>query len=558
MNSQDILILLVCSLLVLFSFKSTSGVEVTPFGSISVESGDVAVCGYDGGLLVASRDGLGWWVRDKDVWVQKKKSLRNQALSQHVKHVSVGKYNGTDVILTLSNDGTLTAYSSSLTRRWETLLGEDLPEEAFLAEYATSVWDVGVRKGDKGSVMVVARFEVPQGLQTTEVQRQARARKRSFKVKDAELIDGHHKEQSDRNKKVRKGRAYSVPVGVTGVWLVEAEVGEVRWSSHGQGQRRMVDAAEVASASGLDQETFKAHALSAMGPVKERSWLDFQWDVMEHGLPHSWHMPGDAKVSLHHFERGRMGKRKRASEAFNVAVVRHIHGIDVLHLYSGRTLCRIATEDGLYVNHNNIAHVYRVHTPLILDLENVEVRSSAAKQSGAQSHSACEMTVTSGMPPMHVLRREDLCSGKEDLKISSLPPVLPGPAVLTSDGVLHLHSKTHQTPSSWSNAPVNLPSLTAFSSGHKHYYLAVGDLYASVISQESGKVVTSFVVESGTFSVPRFELLNNDSVFVMPSQSAVYVYHFADNRPSYFLGYVLLAVIGSIAIAGWSLTAKKT
>jgi len=170
----------------------------------------------------------------------------------------------------------------------------------------------------------------------------------------------------------------------------------------------------------------------------EMDWRVFRRSILDVALPHSW-APGRSatKMTLAHVEKTRSGTQKQSVKASRTiksnffvrdtfgqrphsenehvlnpnAIVVHLReGIEILHLYSGRPLCRLTLKagevhvdmdgDGVIDHVEVVGEIHRPH----------RVHSRADEHGAGAEHSApCTAVVRSGIPPSRQLFNASIC-----------------------------------------------------------------------------------------------------------------------------------------------------
>jgi hypothetical protein len=216
--------------------------------------------------------------------------------------------------------------------------------------------------------------------------------------------------------------------------------GEVRWRHRGDSFHPEVAALHdsmVATQHGL-------HAAAQLeeGPhYGEASCRDYREAVLA-ALPHAWASPHDTQLHLAHFHRHRAHSGEQKAHLASMAANRHLNdapsgpvqasqlngqhhhkppnvvvahtkeGLEAIHLYSGRTVCRLSlTPDALHVDLNGDGvpdHVRAVGgTPYNLAEEAAE--EDADRSMRHAKINFCSALVTSGIPPRQRLFNGTIC-----------------------------------------------------------------------------------------------------------------------------------------------------
>jgi len=189
----------------------------------------------------------------------------------------------------------------------------------------------------------------------------------------------------------------------------------------------------------------------------ETGWRAFRFDILKH-MPHLWTSRQDTKFQLSHFEKRRSGDSKRKKKeiesteiiqhdspllnilpesahtsfhslfsphsedehiSFANVIVAHLRdGIEVIHLYSGRTLCRLLLEENsIHADINGdgvIDHIQAV------DGYNMAVRdtnrfyddnNTDSEKDSSSAIPMCSAIAVSGIPSNHQLYQTSICVG---------------------------------------------------------------------------------------------------------------------------------------------------
>jgi hypothetical protein len=104
----------------------------------------------------------------------------------------------------------------------------------------------------------------------------------------------------------------------------------------------------------LPEHSYKLHVLGQDRHLGEADWREFREHILGH-LPHYWSSSRDTFFSLSRFARQHTSARASSPDGQdrnavpNVVISHTESGLEVIHLYTGRTLCRLALlPDSLY------------------------------------------------------------------------------------------------------------------------------------------------------------------------------------------------------------------
>lgn len=209
--------------------------------------------------------------------------------------------------------------------------------------------------------------------------------------------------------------------------------GEMRWR-HAEGDFQ-VDGNELHDTTVSSQYGLRGVVQLKEGPhYGELSCRDYRECALRDAFPHYWGQDSDSYLSLGYFHKhrayGGAQKAELASLASSAvhshgsevrlnagpsnlklksnAIVSHTHeGIEVIHLYSGRTLCRMRlSPDALHADLNGDGvpdHIQTVKGDVSNDVVTVE------DNFGHTNHRYCFFSVLTGIPPTHRLFNGSVC-----------------------------------------------------------------------------------------------------------------------------------------------------
>eukprot|EP01119_Soliformovum_irregulare_P023500 TRINITY_DN8206_c0_g1_i2.p1 TRINITY_DN8206_c0_g1~~TRINITY_DN8206_c0_g1_i2.p1 ORF type:complete len:551 (-),score=48.45 TRINITY_DN8206_c0_g1_i2:314-1966(-) len=290
------------------------------------------------------------------------------------------------IIVVLVDGGILMAFSSTLKLLWETSLLDSIPKDHAYREAAITILTTSLIKGDRGAVVVAFR-----------------------------LVEHHtmnHRHDVDAPDNVAK----ETEIDHVRYFGLDGRTGAIRWRHSGDAEFGLMDN-DAESDSG--KHSYQLHLLKHLH-LGELDWHTFRDDILHH-LPHRWHTRSDSKLIVDHFERNKkLGGVSQSrwtledvgipvrhvglsdweegghSEAEHVdkpnVLVSHLkEGIEVIHLYTGRTLASLSLT-------GDLSH---------------DINGDGAVDHLVLQHSSergwCEAMATSGIPPIEMLYNVSLC-----------------------------------------------------------------------------------------------------------------------------------------------------
>lgn len=320
-----------------------------------------------------------------------------------------------------------------------------------IRELAIHISEHSLQKNDRGVVVIGASI-----IHKTLADMEA-----SDDVLDAEM------EAEEMEKLHAKGRQFGQGSQDLGEYegrhfsyfAFEGSKGEARWKHDAEDWHRDIGALadEMVAQHGYHMTAERENALH----YGEASCRDYREAVLN-VLPHSWHYPRDTSIKLAHFEKHRApkgaqkerltklagvnvdtqkqdgsstknpivgkvvgslvsgaarGARRGANKhnttgAPNVLIAHLEEGIEAIHLYSGRTVCRLhLATPGLHVDLNRDGvpdHIVAVGgDPRSIKTDGA--LNAADHSNSHQHHGYCYATVSSGIPPRQHLFDGSIC-----------------------------------------------------------------------------------------------------------------------------------------------------
>jgi hypothetical protein len=283
----------------------------------------------------------------------------------------------------------------------------------------------------------------------------------------------------------------------------------------------------------------------------------------------------------------------------NAIVIHHMHGLEALHLYSGRTLCSMALDEqshSLYLDAtgDGLVDAFQVVTPYTYNAETGDVNP----RSYGLSDDTCEAMSRIGVPAMYSKRQFPICQGASkaglfqanqvpylDVELRHMSSVWPVPldssgvsrvgvdtdiVYLTSNGVLSSWRSSsgglvwrRATRAHWNHekssatAARRVQFTACLVAGHEAV-LAVGDEYASIVDS-TGRLSVDWPLHGAqVIARPVFVDLDGDhhSEIVLSAHSAVLVFAIDEaHAGSLVVPVMILFAILGIALAAWGVSA---
>lgn len=526
----------------LLSFSSEGGLHLEVVGRIPLRTRSYANGRRPGGLAEVVASPLAWRgglvVADVDGSVAHV-VLAGRAGLQERKRASAGPMGGAllamavsdKFLATLSRHGEVALFDEDLRLLWRARAAES--EQ--LREGALSFWADGVRRGDKGTVLVLVRDAMPSPSSSSV-----------------------------------SGRTLDVRV-----LALDESTGETRWDSD---VARDLTAAELAARSGMDGATFRRHLLAAAeggdGPG-EADWTAFGPDF-ERALPFVWRGPADSAVAA---------RAWRNASLPNVVLARHGRGLTAFHAFSGRVLARLPLDPGalhLDADGDGLVESLGVALPLTLGADGLPLPSSDT------TSPRCEGWVRGGLPATRAAAAVPLCHGLSDAQrvgLSGSGPLFVAPdlhhrqqqqqnqqggllAYLLSSGELVVADARFgrralppavrvASPAAWTpdSEQLRFVGITAYG---PRLALLTGDRFLAVASTH-GRVLATLPLNETAIREPLVAHLNRDKHWdvVVTSASAVTVIRSRPERASRLTGFLVLALLGLMGAAAFVLTREK-
>ncbi|KAJ4785577.1 tRNA uridine 5-carboxymethylaminomethyl modification enzyme MnmG [Rhynchospora pubera] len=413
------------------------------------------------------------------------------------------------VLVVVTSGWSVMCFDHNLKKLWEQNLQEDFPHGAHHREISISISNYTLKHGDAGLIIVGGRMEMQHH--------------NNMDVLEEMMMSGEddHLHRRSASEKEQGSGVNTVDLRHFAFYAFAGRTGQIRWSRKNEN----IDAQPSDASIVLPQHNYKldAHALNSRRPG-EFECRDFRESVLR-VMPHHWDRREDTSFQLAHFKKhkrkttkkipGRstattvhkpsednpLGKNpsnkiakaigKAADYAAssrpkkrslyiptitnhtqvwwvpNVVVAHQKEGIEVLHLASGRTICKLHLTEGLHADINGDG---------VLDHVQVVGRNGAEMSvvSGtAEVLRPCWAVATSGVPVREKLFNVSICHYYSHLNFFP-----------HGDFSRSFHRNSYDT----SNIEAATPILVSRDDGHRHMKGSHGD----VIFLTSNGEVTSY------------------------------------------------------------------
>ncbi|GMH45150.1 hypothetical protein BSKO_13107 [Bryopsis sp. KO-2023] len=359
------------------------------------------------------------------------------------------------VLVVVTSDWLVTCFDHNLKPLWEKYIHDDIPQHAVIEEIAISISNHTMYGGDRGLIVIGGSMRFGATLEEEE----ALGAAKGIQEEDPFEAELQREEQEQQHARSHDGtREVDDVVNTNGqgvdtsvhfsYYAYEGGKGHVRWNHQGSDFHRNMD---VLKDNLIPQVNYRLDAESLEARhYGEVSCREYRESVL-HSLPHQWTNREDTKLVLSHFAKHKPGKGSKkkslgekktaasgkkpqskdaVSKAINRvaekatesgrssgglpkdpvaalppnAIVAHLkEGIEAIHLYSGRTLCKLhLPEGGLHADLNGdgvLDHIQASET------DRVEFHSDT----GHRHIPGCSAYATSGIPPTEPLFNGSIC-----------------------------------------------------------------------------------------------------------------------------------------------------
>eukprot|EP00297_Palpitomonas_bilix_P024669 CAMPEP_0113870066 /NCGR_PEP_ID=MMETSP0780_2-20120614/1877_1 /TAXON_ID=652834 /ORGANISM="Palpitomonas bilix" /LENGTH=745 /DNA_ID=CAMNT_0000855297 /DNA_START=122 /DNA_END=2359 /DNA_ORIENTATION=+ /assembly_acc=CAM_ASM_000599 len=324
------------------------------------------------------------------------------------------------VVVVVTSDWTILCFDHDLKLQWEAHAVTKRIRGLHFDEVSAVVSPTGVRYGDRGTVIVGGSLDRDDEM--TKTRRKGR-------------VDSLFGEDGD-------------PLHHFNYFAFEGKSGDLRWT-HTNQEFLQRDERRERDSKFYYEQNYKLSMQEVTEHVGEVDWRNFRVQLIEN-LPHKWTRREDTTMKLVHFSR--KGKKvadpksksnlldERVKEMDVLGVYRPIdesqphiasdhirmpnavlchqrHGVEVVHLFSGRPLCHLQLAPGLHADINNdgvIDSVKAVPPSSILRGSVIESIDSSLR------HSTCLAAAFTGVPATGLLWNESICGAEGASLLSSL------------------------------------------------------------------------------------------------------------------------------------------
>eukprot|EP00742_Colponemidia_sp_Colp-10_P011071 GILJ01012249.1.p1 GENE.GILJ01012249.1~~GILJ01012249.1.p1 ORF type:complete len:700 (+),score=92.80 GILJ01012249.1:149-2248(+) len=309
---------------------------------------------------------------------------------------SVGHLSSTDnkqVIAVLTQEWSVLLFDHTLKLLWESTVQRDHPNFAgwFHKEASVMITPVGVHKNDFGAVIVGGSM-APVGSEHSHGAEGIEKKKRH----EHEQEHNPGQDESEEFPNLIQDESESQFKEHFSLYAFEGKRGTLRWSHEADESHEEISAEEKFE----PQHSYMAQQAPHVKHQGEVNWRHFRREVIR-ALPHQWHHREDTILATDAFETKEKRKKHRRSEDLdegsdaeghaerppNVVLAHIRNGLEVIHLFTGRTLTRITLREGLHLDINGDGIVDHV-----------------------QTYPGCYMMALSGVPPKEPLFNGSLCS----------------------------------------------------------------------------------------------------------------------------------------------------
>eukprot|EP01117_Protostelium_nocturnum_P005285 TRINITY_DN1926_c0_g2_i1.p1 TRINITY_DN1926_c0_g2~~TRINITY_DN1926_c0_g2_i1.p1 ORF type:complete len:680 (-),score=268.00 TRINITY_DN1926_c0_g2_i1:43-2082(-) len=314
--------------------------------------------------------------------------------------------NGDFVIVIVTEHWNVLCFDSNLNLLWESNLQDHHSEMEKMAinEIAITISHHSVQKDDEGMIIIGGR-SIP--LRSADEQ---------SKFEEEHGVVGQGGEHNLKDETEEYHFSY---------YCLDGKSGSLRWKHekgdfYGEGVDQHDHSNQLKKM--IPEHSYKLHLLSSHKHLGEMDWKLFKDDIMDH-LPHQWIRREDTSFSIDHFAQKRnsgegklssssQNQRKKKEEAKENVLISHTKtGIEVLHLYTGRTVSTLRLYDGLYQDLNDDGIID--HAQAVQQLEGSHHHEKEKK-------SLCYALVSSGVPHLERLFNGSICESSRSSVLSVL------------------------------------------------------------------------------------------------------------------------------------------
>ncbi|EGG15798.1 hypothetical protein DFA_09466 [Cavenderia fasciculata] len=374
--------------------------------------------------------------------------------------------NREQVIVVVLDDWSVLCYNSRLKPLWESFIIDDIPKNHYLSEIAIDIIPINLKEGDQGLIVLGGRLEpVGNGVgHKPHVMPAIGIDPKKYMDNDY-LSDGEftgydpNEEDVGGGEHQGEGHDHKDEGGLHGrdeshfsYYALDAKTGAKRWS-HEENDFKPKNVHLDEEYHGEKRHSYKQHIISLMDHEGEVNWKLFKDNMLDQ-LPHSWSSRYDTKLQSNHFTKSKksgqsnqggntpstsgtggkewenlFGQQSQSQttqqrwnqEESNVIVSHHRHGIEVIHISSGRTLCKLLLE-GTDAHRSLTSHHYIVYVDLDGDGMVDQVHSvtgdpvgSVSSFSRSSRQDVCMGMALAGLPPRDHLFNKSICGWTSQL-----------------------------------------------------------------------------------------------------------------------------------------------
>ena len=361
------------------------------------------------------------------------------------------------VVVVVTEGWHVVCFDHNLRVMWERALGGDFPKHAKPREAAVLVTAAALFKGDRGTVIVGGRVDL--GVIDEEADTRGAFDPLNAELEREEAVRTHAGGESARREKISGGddrrRADAFDSSPTfarhfNYYAFETGTGELRWKHESDDFHRDVRGLADALTPQHDHKLDAAAREAAEGRhFGEAACREFRESVMASATPHRWTGREDTRLVLARFEHHKRAAKRRSTaegpvkaetpettqktlgesgeDAFfsdssdfrpNAIVAHQEEGIEVVHLFGGRTLCKmLLTPLDAHADVNGdgvLEHVSaRGGGGARLTAAGESFLDEKGEKNEKEKHGdrACWARVSAGTPPRGVVFEGSICRG---------------------------------------------------------------------------------------------------------------------------------------------------
>ncbi|KYQ93659.1 hypothetical protein DLAC_05044 [Tieghemostelium lacteum] len=352
------------------------------------------------------------------------------------------------IIAIVTSDFSLLCFDHQLRPKWETLVIEDMEKEHYISEIAITISPVNVYKEeDEGLVIVAGRIEPMEGHAHKSHLSIAIDLQEKHEIDYLEEDEQHDHNEAEEAQDAEYNH-FSRDEFHFSFFAFDAKTGSKRWS-HEEGDFIVENPHDKESHS---KHSVRQHIFDPIDHLGEVNWRMYQDSVLD-SLPHHWSSNYDTKLELKHFSRKQTNTMKQQNATSsglsewnseligvyksnldsllnifstkdledsihrkdpNVLVAHNSNGIEVIHLHSGKTLCKLLMDsthpNRLLQEGNDHFIVYMdINGDGILDQMHSITSTNPDSNPLLFKGSQCLGLAMTGKPPRDYLYRREIC-----------------------------------------------------------------------------------------------------------------------------------------------------